>query len=1051
MSQIRLRILGESVIQVGDVIVEPSATHVFALLLYLAIERGKLVTRSQLASMLFPEASAANAGHNLRQLLYRLRRIGVPLEATGGSVRLPAESVVESPESVLQRVGEALGHGSGSFVLLPGYAPPTELLSRWLEDYRDEISSKLLRSLARDLTRAREGADWSAVEHFARFVLELDPFNETATLGLAEAMARTGSKHKAMELLHAFADDVGQSHSSLALPSRLLGKRIADEVQPLVPNSSRSPIVGRAAELRLLIDAWSRARRGHCTVVCVTGEKSIGKSRVLEEFAEFVRLDGSGVVIAARTQRNDCDRAMSLFSDICGTLLGLPGAAGCNPDSLPHLRRLQGALEPATHSARADSDPYLPEAATRLAVIDLLDSVSSEKALLLCVDDADHLDAPSRELLASLPESGPALPILVVVAGNRLNRLPPRRDRTVRLGPLSPANARRLAESISECGRPSSSFDPLEWCVDAAAGNPGHLELLVRHAASFTDAPVAPLGLVELLDSSLESLTAASRHVLQACVVFGAECCPSTICALTGISGYQLLVCLEGLVEEGFVTESDAGIACRSSLLADRVRHSTTPIVRMLLHQRAATFLEEKNDEAWTSQAVAWRIAEHWQGAGDHARALRWQRTCWRQLLSIGQPIAAAESIRSHLRHASSDRQRAELLDDLILALQHSSDVNRLLSALGERIALCESLGDTAKTRQRLTADVADARYSNYEDTTARLAELQALIASPDLDEIRRLRTAKVVMVAADQLFDEALARSVYAAMPKETESFPATLLRDQVGIIYHADFGSRDEAYRLATKLDLLLESVELSSVAASAQVTVSLALHLIGTQRTDTSNLERLFERCLAASMNDAAVRIGVKIAGILFDLGEIEAAHHWCERTTQIAEHSDIKRLGADYVTMRIDLAIERGDVRAARELIDIAPQHFPGVSAPRACREYLVYRTFIAHCEGQTTSASDLELLLYWHDRAKHLGRHDDHMQVLWTALWEAGRCAEASQLIREYLLISRRERRPASFRLQSRTKMDPIWGQLPQASDASRESRDDALVLRPLLS
>jgi len=471
----------------------------------------------------------------------------------------------------------------------------------------------------------------------------------------------------------------------------------------------------------------------------------------------------------------------------------------------------------------------------------------------------------------------------------------------------------------------------------------------------------------------------------------------------------------------------------------------------MLLHQRAATFLEEKNDEAWTSQAVAWRIAEHWQGAGDHARALRWQRTCWRQLLSIGQPIAAAESIRSHLRHASSDRQRAELLDDLILALQHSSDVNRLLSALGERIALCESLGDTAKTRQRLTADVADARYSNYEDTTARLAELQALIASPDLDEIRRLRTAKVVMVAADQLFDEALARSVYAAMPKETESFPATLLRDQVGIIYHADFGSRDEAYRLATKLDLLLESVELSSVAASAQVTVSLALHLIGRQRTDTSNLERLFERCLAASMNDAAVRIGVKIAGILFDLGEIEAAHHWCERTTQIAEHSDIKRLGADYVTMRIDLAIERGDVRAARELIDIAPQHFPGVSAPRACREYLVYRTFIAHCEGQTTSASDLELLLYWHDRAKHLGRHDDHMQVLWTALWEAGRCAEASQLIREYLLISRRERRPANFRLQSRTKMDPIWGQLPQASDASRESRDDALVLRPLLS
>ena len=78
MSQIRLRILGESVIEVGETIVEPSATHVFALLLYLAVERGKLVTRSQLASMLFPEGSAANVGHNLRQLLYRLRRCGSP-------------------------------------------------------------------------------------------------------------------------------------------------------------------------------------------------------------------------------------------------------------------------------------------------------------------------------------------------------------------------------------------------------------------------------------------------------------------------------------------------------------------------------------------------------------------------------------------------------------------------------------------------------------------------------------------------------------------------------------------------------------------------------------------------------------------------------------------------------------------------------------------------------------------------------------------------------------------------------------------------------------
>jgi hypothetical protein len=53
--------------------------------------------------MLFPEVSPTNAGHNLRQLLYRLRRMGVPLETTGAAVKLPAECVIGAPEAMLTR------------------------------------------------------------------------------------------------------------------------------------------------------------------------------------------------------------------------------------------------------------------------------------------------------------------------------------------------------------------------------------------------------------------------------------------------------------------------------------------------------------------------------------------------------------------------------------------------------------------------------------------------------------------------------------------------------------------------------------------------------------------------------------------------------------------------------------------------------------------------------------------------------------------------------------------------------------------------------------
>ncbi|HEX7981837.1 MAG TPA: AAA family ATPase, partial [Gemmatimonadaceae bacterium] len=592
MSQIRLRILGESVIEVGETAVEPSATHVFALLLYLGIERGKLISRSQLASMLFPEGSAAKAGHNLRQLLYRLRRIGVPLEASAAAVRLPAESVVEAPESVFTRgPGEASRSEPTSFALLPGYAPQTEPLSRWLEAYRDEISSKLLRRLSRDLARAREGADWSAVERFARALLELDPLNETAMLGLAEALARSGSKQRAVKLLADFAEDVGQSHASLALPPRVLRRRISEEAYAVSRRGPLSAFVGRSEQIRQLTEAWAVARSGRLCIVAVTGETSIGKSRVLEEFLELVRLDGTGTTLALRALPGDRDRPMSLFSDLCRQLLQLPGAAGCSPENLSSAKRLSDASKQHAAALR-DADAEASERTIRRAVIDLIECVATERPLLISIDDADQLDLASKSFLSSFQGLAPTAAALLLVASNRADNTGAP-GKTLRLGPLSDECARALANRL--CDEASYDLSPTsrDWCVEAAAGNPGHLALLLQHATTLGDMPAAPPDLVALLDAHLASLSSVERHVLQACATFGSECCPATIEALTGLTGYELLVTLECLAEGGLVTDSHDGIRCRSALLGARVRESTSHVVRRLLHQRAAVHLEQ--------------------------------------------------------------------------------------------------------------------------------------------------------------------------------------------------------------------------------------------------------------------------------------------------------------------------------------------------------------------------------------------------------------------------------------------------------------------------
>jgi hypothetical protein len=964
--------------------------------------------------------------------------MGVPLETKGAAVQLPAECVIEAPESVLSTGSSETAPRTGaSFVLLPAYVPPTDALSRWLEAYRDEISSKLLRHLARYLARAREGADWPAVERTARALLELDPLNETATLGLAEAMARTGSKHKAMELLHAFADDVGQSHSSLALPSRLLKRRIAEEVQHFSSGSSRSPLVGRATELRALTDAWAHARRGRCMIAAITGEKSIGKSRVLEEFAELVRLDGSGLVLTARVKAADCARPMSVFSDLSAPLLALPGAAGCNPDSLPHLRRLRGTDRKAD-TEQVEIDPFLPEGATRAAVVDLFDSVASERPLLICIDDADYLDNASRELLASLPELAASVRVLVVVAGTRVNHLPRNRDLMVRIGPLAAHHSQRVAQLICERISYSPERATLEWCIEAAAGNPSHLDLLLRHSASERTTATPPPDLVALLMSRLEALPSPSRHVLQACVVFGTDCNPATIGALTGLDGYELLLTLEALVEAGIVTDNPDGIACRSSLIADRVRHSTTPVVRALLHRRAALFLEQ-TDATNASQATMWQIADHWQAAGNKTNALQWRRKCWQQLLSIGQPVAAAESIAQHLEQSSSDMESAELLDAMILAFQHAYDTRGQITALTKRSALSDRVGDNLAARLRIAADFADARLSNHEDMVSLLPELQTLLASEELDEMRRLRTAKVLMITADSLFDEHLARKAHLALPRRLHTLSAELLRDQVEAIYHASYGDLDVAASIAHRLETVACKLDLSPITIAGQITATLANHIAGRLPASTDNLEQLFQRCLSASMHDAAMRTSVRIGSISFDAGLVDTASYWFKRATQLIAEGGIERPGGDYWSLQLDLALEHGDFAIARSAIDIMPQQTPVNSSARAAREYLVYRVYVELSAGGMASEADIQRLINWHQRVKHLGRHDDHMQVVWMALWRSGRCTEASDLLRDYMLISRRERRPYGPAFRSRTAADEIWTELSATDEAPLRS------------
>src|SRR5690242_1304806 len=313
MTHVRLRIVGESVIEVGSKRITPASPHVFGMLLYLGTEHDREVPRAELIELLYP--GGADSAHRLRQLLYKLRGMGAPVILTDRAVKVEAERVQSDADELSKGSWEARrARITHSFEVLPHYAPSADTpLNGWVEALREKLHNALRQQLTRDMEVARRRADWRLLEAIARRTMELDPLNESAVLALAEATARTGSKARAVSILDAYRAELGEERANLALPASLLEKRIDAARDRASIKREPIPLIGRERELEALLSQWESARRGNAHLLRLTGNKSVGKTRLLEELAASVLLSGSGRVVTFSMSPLDNDRPLSLF------------------------------------------------------------------------------------------------------------------------------------------------------------------------------------------------------------------------------------------------------------------------------------------------------------------------------------------------------------------------------------------------------------------------------------------------------------------------------------------------------------------------------------------------------------------------------------------------------------------------------------------------------------------------------------------------------------------------------------------------------------------
>ncbi|MEA2135813.1 MAG: hypothetical protein QOC68_3722, partial [Solirubrobacteraceae bacterium] len=650
-----------------------------------------------------------------------------------------------------------------------------------------------------------------------------------------------------------------------------------------------SGLIGRHAERARLEGALQAARLGEGSIVLLSGEAGVGKTRLVADLAA-----GSDAVVL----RGAASQAGAApYSPVIAALRSFLHA---NPDGLaqcgPLRAHLALLLPELGDPAPAADRPTLFEA-MRCAFA----HVAAGRHALVVLDDLQWSDEATLELLAALAEPLSELPVLVIAA-YRSDGLPREhgvrrlRNDLRRTGRLDELVLRPLAleETTSllaqALGEPPSP--PLARAIqDRTEGIPFFVEELAaalrvsgavqsgRRGLELSgdgDVPLPDTVRDAVLISASE-LSEEARAAAEVAAVAGESFDLELVAALSSDDG------LAELVEHALVREEPSGAAAFRHGLTHEALYADVPWMRRrALHRALAEVLE-------AAGAPSREVARHWLGARAAAPARE----------ALLRAASESEAVHAYRDAAAADRQALELWPE-------SGDEDRRAEAL-ERYARCS----------RLAGELAEAARA--------WRELGALYgaAGHDLALARAQRElAAVHELKGDR--EAAFSARRSAAEAWAANGHPAEAAVEQLAMANQRRLAARHgEAIELARsareqadsagRLDLRIRAAGLEGMARAKHGDYEGGLEIV------RGGLAQALEHDLTAVAAELYQRLSVT----LYESADYRGAEEALDTALQLCRASPDSGVESACVTCMVYVLRERGDwARAAamsRELI------------------------------------------------------------------------------------------------------------------------------------
>jgi tetratricopeptide (TPR) repeat protein len=477
----------------------------------------------------------------------------------------------------------------------------------------------------------------------------------------------------------------------------LRGERDVFEVQRNLLGKATG-FVGRGREISMVTNLFSSTiAESMASAMLVTGAAGVGKSRLRQEFLEWVQrrperaevLFGLGDSLGAGSPFAMLGRAIRRCAGIHEAepvedrrrKLTARVARHVEPDALQRVAAFLGEIasvpfpdEDSDALRAARQNPQLMGDGMRRAWEDWLSAECGHHPVLIVLEDLHWGDLGTVGFIDAALRTLREQPLMVLAlarpdVGARFPNL--WQERELQILRLSPLSRRASEKLVREALGPAVSDPLVAQIVERADGNPFYLEELIRATADGRSDQL-PDSVIGMVQARLDAEGIHARRVLRAASIFGERFSRTGVAALLGgegeagdVADWLDRLCARELVTRTPLAERGADLEFTFShaLVREAAYAMLTDDDRTLGHRLAGDWLEQ----AGHSDAMA--MAEHFRRGEEPARSIPWYQRAAEQALKANDLGAAIE--RAGLGMACGARGEASSALRLIQAEGH--------------------------------------------------------------------------------------------------------------------------------------------------------------------------------------------------------------------------------------------------------------------------------------------------------------------------------------------------------------------------------------------